>query len=189
MKWRLPESLNVGGSEYRIRTDFRDILTIFDAYNDPDLPDEAKTYIMLKIIYPDLDSIPPEHLQEAAEKAVEFMNCGQQDPDDKGKPALMDWNQDADILIPAINKVAGCEVRTMEHLHWWTFIGFYMEIGESLFSQVVNIRYKRAHGKKLEKWEKEFEKDNRKICRLNKRLSEEEQEQREAERKALEELI
>lgn len=188
MKWRLPESLNIGGSDFRIRTDFRDILTIFDAYDDPDLPDEAKTYIMLKIIYPDLDQIPQEHMQEAVDKAVEFMNCGMGE-DNGNKPALMDWNQDADILIPAINKVAGCEVRTMGHLHWWTFIGYYMEIGESLFSQVVNVRYKRAHGKKLEKWEKEFEKDNRKICRLNKRLSEEEQAQREAERKALEELI
>lgn len=188
MKWRLPESLNIGGSDYRIRTDFRDILTIFDAYNDPDLTDEAKTYVMMKIMYPDLETIPQEHLQEAADKAVEFMNCGMGD-DNTNKPALMDWNQDAGILIPAINKVAGCEVRTLEHLHWWTFIGFYMEIGESLFSQVVNIRYKRAHNKKLEKWEKEFEKDNRKICRLNKRLSEEEKAQRDAERKALEELI
>ena len=104
MKWRLPESLTVGGSDYRIRTDFRDILTIFDAYNDPDLTDEAKTYIMLKIMYPDLDTIPAEHLQEAAEKAVDFMNCGQ-GSDDTNKPALMDWNQDADILIPAINQI------------------------------------------------------------------------------------
>lgn len=188
MIWRLPESLKIGDSDFRIRTDFRDILTIFDAYNDPELSEDAKTYVMMNIMYPDLDQIPQENLQEAAEKAMEFINCGNEDDGSK-KPQLMDWEQDAEILIPAINKVAGFEVREKEHIHWWTFLGFYMEIGESLFSQVVNIRYKRAHGKKLEKWEQDFERENRNICKLKKRLTAEEQEIRKAEREALRELI
>lgn len=188
MSWRLPESLKIGDSDFRIRTDYRDILTIFEAFNDPELSDDAKTYVMLKIIYPDADNIPDDDLQEAVDKAIDFINQGQDYGDNK-KPKLMDWEQDEDILIPAINKVAGCEVRAVEHLHWWTFLGYYMEIGESLFSQVVNIRYKRSHGKKLEDWEKDFEKENRKLCRLEKKLTAEEQAQREAERKALEELI
>lgn len=188
MTWRLPESLKIGDSDFRIRTDFRDVLTVFNAYNDPDLTDDAKTFIMMRIMYPDLDKIPEELMQEAAEKAIEFLNCGQTD-DGKKKPQLMDWEQDAEIIIPAINKVAGCEVREKEHLHWWTFLGYYMEIGDGIFSQVVNIRYKRVHGKKLEKWEEEFERENRKLCKLRKRLTEEEKAQLEEDRKALEELI
>ena len=188
MSWKLPESLLVGDSTFRIRTDFRDILTIFEAYNDPDLPIDAKTYVMMNIIYPDYETIPAELMQEAAEKAVDFINMGQED-DDRKKPQLMDWQQDADILIPAINKVAGCEVRAVDHLHWWTFMGYYMEIGESLFSQVVGIRYKRAHGKKLEQWEKDFEKDNKHIVRLKKRLTAEEQAERDEFLKAIGELV
>lgn len=68
-------------------------------------------------------------------------------------------------------------------------MGYYMEIGESLFSQVINIRYKRAHGKKLEQWEKDFLKDNRKIVILHPRLTEEEKAAREADLAALRELI
>ena len=188
MSWELPESLPVGDSTFRIRTDFRDILTIFDAYNDPDLPIEAKTYVMLKIIYPDFEMIPEDLMQEAAEKAMDFINMGQED-DDRKKPQLMDWEQDADILIPAINKVAGCEVRAVDHLHWWTFMGYYMEIGDSLFSQVVSIRYKKAHGKKLDQWEKDFEKDNKQIVKLKKRLTAEEKADRDAFMEALKELI
>ena len=188
MKWRLPESLNIGGTDYRIRTDFRDILTILDACNDPELDEEAKSFVMLRIFYPDLDQIPTEYVQEAVEKAVEFIDYGQKD-DGRKKPQLMDWEQDADILIPAVNKVAGCEVRAVPYLHWWTFLGYYMEIGDGLFSQVVNIRYKHAHGQKLEKWEKDFERENRGICAIKKRLTAEEDAIREAERKALEELI
>ena len=187
MSWRLPESLDIGGSSFRIRTDFRDILKIFEAYNDPDLTIEEKTYVMMKIMYPGFDDIPADLLQEAADKAMEFINQGQED--DRKKPQVMDWEQDADILIPAINKVAGCEVRALEYLHWWTFLGYYMEIGDSLFSQVVSIRYKRAHGKKLEQWERDFEKENSSIVRLKKRLSAEEQAVHDAEMAALKELI
>jgi len=189
MMWRLPESLEVGGSVFRIRTDYRDILTIFQAYNDPDLPDWAKTEIMLKIIYPDYDQIPQDNLEEAAQKAVDFMNHGERD-DGRPKPKLMDWEQDEGLIVSAINKVAGTgDVRSLEYLHWWTFLGYYMEIGESLFTQVMNIRYKQAHHKKLEKWEREWERENRELIRLERAKSEEEYARDEAERRALRELI
>lgn len=186
MSWTLPASLTIRGASFRIRTDFRDILRIFEAFNDPDLDDRAKTYVMLRIIYPDFDKIPEDDMQEAADKAIDFINCGQEG---ESRHKLMDWEQDAEIIVPAINKVAGCEVRGLEYLHWWTFLGYYMEIGESLFSQVVNIRYKRAHGQKLEKWEKDFEKENRHLIQFKKKLSEEEKAALEADRAALKELI
>ena len=49
----------------------------------------------------------------------------------------MDWDQDAPLIVPAINKVLGGEVRAMPYLHWWTFVGAYMEIGEGVFSSVL----------------------------------------------------
>ena len=38
-----------------------------------------------------------------------------------------------------------------------------MEIGESLFSNIVHIRQKKAKGKKLEKWELDFYKENQSL--------------------------
>lgn len=189
--WKLPESLNVGGSLFRIRTDFRDVLTIFQALNDPDLPDFAKTEVMLRIIYKDVESIPQEHMEEAVKKAMEFINhIDEDDTPDRKRPSLMDWEQDADLIIPAINKVSGVgDVRSLPYMHWWTFLGYYMEIGECLFSQVLSIRYKRAHGKKLEKWEKDFERENRNLIRLRPKRSEAEIALAEEERKALKALL
>ena len=186
MTWTLPESLTVGDSAFAIRTDFRDILRILEAYNDPNLPDWAKTEVMMKILYVDFDAIPEGLLQEAADKAIDFIDMGM--PGEKG-PRLMDWEQDAPIIIPAINKVAGHEVRAEKYIHWWTFLGYYMEIGDSLFTQVVSIRDKKARGKKLEKWEKEFESSNKNLVRLKAKLTDEEAEQEKAERDALRELI
>ena len=51
----LPQTLKVGGRDWRIRTDFRDILKIFEAMNDRELEHEEKIYTMLYILYPDLE--------------------------------------------------------------------------------------------------------------------------------------
>ena len=168
----LPSSLHIGNREYRIRTDFRDILNILIAMNDPDLDMQCKAAVLLKILFPEWSQIPPEHLEEAYRKACDFIDCGQKD-DGKSHPGTVDWKQDAGIIIPAVNAIAHMEVRSLPHLHWWTFIGYFMEIRESLFSSVLNIRQKRAKHQKLEKWEQDFYRENRDIIDLKKKDSEE----------------
>lgn len=161
-RWMLPKSLNIGGKDYSIRYQFYAVLDVLAAYSDPDLEPEEKTEVLLTILYPDCQTIPSEHIAEAIEKAFEFIDCGQKD-EGKPKPRVMDWNQDADIIIPAINNVAGMEVRANPDLHWWTFLGFFMSIGDSLFSSVLHIRRKKKSGKKLEKWEEEFYRENKSL--------------------------
>lgn len=181
--WEFPTSLNVGGVEYEIRTDYRAVLDLLTALNDPELTDEdeqmtayMQSQVILQIMFPQFDDIPTEHWQEALNKASEFIDMGI--VDDRKKPKTMDWEQDAPILIPAINKVLNCEIRAQKYMHWWTFLGAYMEIGESLFSNIVNIRQKKAKGKKLEKWELDFYKENKSLIdfRQNNQRSDEERE-------------
>ena len=176
--WEMPVSLEVGGTGYSIRTDYRAVLDILSYFNDPDYEDDEKILICLDILYEDFDSIPPELWDEAYEKAKSFIDMGMEA--DKGKPTLMDWEQDAQIIIPAINHVIGREVRAEKYMHWWTFLSAYMEIGESLFSNVLNIRQKRARGKKLEKYEQEFYKENRSLINLKKKETEEDRKNKEA---------
>jgi len=57
--------------------------------------------------------------------------------------------------------VAGCEVRALPYLHWWTFLGYFNEMGECLFSQIVSIRKKLKSGKKLDKQDREWYRKNR----------------------------
>ena len=166
--WDFPTSLNIGGVDYEIRTDYRAVLDLFTALSDPELTDEdeqvtayMQNRVMLEIMFPQCDDIPLEHMQEALEKVTEFIDMGISD--DRKKPKTMDWEQDAPILIPAINRVLNCEIRAQKHIHWWTFLGAYMEIGESLFSNIVHIRQKKASGKKLEKWEQDFYNDNKSL--------------------------
>lgn len=184
--WELPTSLEVGGKEYAIRTDYRVILDILSAMNDPEIfesgmtEDEKKieqTMTMLQILYIDFDSIPPKDYQEAAEKAVDFIDCGIKG-DDKPKPRTMDWDQDAPIIAPEVSKVAGRDIRVGE-THWWEFFGYYLGIGEGVFNTIVSIREKRRKGKKLEKWEKEFYQNNKSLIDLKSKKIERSEEEKE----------
>ena len=174
--YELPTSLNIGGVSFSIRTDFRAIIDILIAQNDPNLNTYGKRLVMLKILYENWENIPPEHVEEACRKACEFIDCGQTDDDPgKPKPRLMDWGQDGEMIIPAVNKVANTEVRAAPYMHWWTFCSYFMEAGECLFNTVLGIRSKKAHGERLEKWEKKFYYDNKKIIDIRTQLSDEEQ--------------
>ncbi len=170
----LPKSVCVNGHDYSVRTDFRDVLKIVCAFNDPELENKEKVYICLCILYEDFDAIPKNEYEAAFKAALDFIDHGTQESDKKS-PCVMDWEQDESIMFPAINKVAGFETRTAEYIHWWTFVGYYMEISEGVFSHILSMRMKKAKHKKLDKWEQEYWNANKGICILKPKLTAEEQ--------------
>lgn len=160
----LPTSLEVGGQEWEIRSDYRIVLRIFEAMEDNELTESEKLYITLDLIYVDFEKMPKDFYQEAYEKASKFMECHDRS-DDKKNPKLINWEKDEHMIFPAINTVAGCEVRALEYMHWWTFLGYFESVdNESLWSFVLSIRQKRANGKKLEKYEQDFYRKNIALC-------------------------
>lgn len=177
--WELPTYLTVGGENWNIRSDFRAVLDILKYFNDPEYDQDEKWAICLDILYEDFANMPYQLHNEAAERAIEFIDMGMKD-DGKQKPHTMDWEQDAEVIIPAVNRVTGKEIRALEYMHWWTFLGAYMEIGECLFSSILNIRIKKSKGKKLEKYEQEFYRDNKKLIDLQVKKAERSEEEKEA---------
>lgn len=194
--WKLPDSITVAGTAYKIRTDYRVVIDLLCALSDPDMTgatqDETNlihAMLMLQIIVPDWQRMPQEHYIEAIKAINAFIDMGEADTDKKTSVRLMDWTQDARMIIPAVNRVVGHEIRLDTYMHWWTFMGAYMEIGECAYTHILGIRHKRAKGQKLEKWEQEYIKDNRDLVILKNRLSDEEQKERAAEKQALDDLL
>lgn len=184
----LPKSLEAGGRSYEIRTDYRVVLNIFEAFADPELDRREKCYVCLKCLYKDFDSIPQSDMEQAAERAYWFINGGDM-PKTVSDVKLIDWEQDERLFFPEINRAAGCEVRAVGYMHWWTFLGYFSVIGEGLFSEIIHIRRKRAQGKPLDKTESEFLRSHRELIDFKKRLTAE-QMQAEAEDEAfLKELL
>ena len=58
----LPTELEVNEKRYRIRSDYRDILKIIQAYNDPELEEKEKCKLALKILYINNEGIPEKDI-------------------------------------------------------------------------------------------------------------------------------
>ena len=168
----LPQTVNVCNHEYEIRSDFRDILTIISAYNDDELTDNEKIFVCLRRFYKQVEQLPKkqEAYEEALQAAHTFIECKLSN--DRPSPKVVNWEKDEQMIFPAINKIAGMEVRTVPYMHWWTFLGYFMAVDrDDLWGTVLTIRQKKATGKKLEKHEKEFLKTNPDLCALESRDS------------------
>ena len=165
----LPTTINIEGKICPIRDDgdYRMVLDCFIVLQDSELADNYERVLSALIIfYGDLDvdivlQLSQDEIQLRVKEMYNFFECNQDNTyANKNGYKLMDWDQDSQLVVSAINNVAGKEIRAEEYLHWWTFMGYYMSIGESAFSTIVSIRYKIITGKKLEKHEKEFKNDN-----------------------------
>ena len=184
--YTLPTTVKIRDNDFKIRNkgDFRMVLDCFNALQDNNLSQQERVISSLIIFYDDVHSYEDlcvlfkddEDLKLAIEKMYEFFNCNQKEVGAKQNYKLIDWDNDSQIICSAINNVANIEIRSLEYLHWWTFMGYYISIGESVLSTVVSIRHKIATGKKLEKYEKDFRKDNPNYFNFDYRTSEQREE-------------
>lgn len=174
MNLYLPKQLDICGTTYAIRWDFRAALDICAALSDRDLSDQERALAALMILYPEFDRMPRDHYEEALKRCFWFLNGGE--PERKTKPArrLMDWEQDFNLIVGPVSRVLGADVRGMPELHWWSFLTAYMEIGDCLFAQVVSLRSKRAKGQKLTKEERVWYRENKDIVDLRTHYTDEE---------------
>lgn len=174
INYYLPEKIEIDGCEYKIRNrgDYRVVLDVISVLNDIELSDSQKSYCASYIFYK--NKIKAEHSIQAIEEMLNFINLGKNERDNKKTLVLMSWEKDFDIICAPVNKILGCEIRSVAYLHWWTFISGYMEIGECMFSTVISIRKKQKLGKKLDKWEQEFYRNNREKIDLQSDMTAEE---------------
>lgn len=155
--YELPVQATFGEQVYHLHTDFRVILKILQVLEEPVLPEVLRWRVALGLFYD--RPVPPAHQAEAMEFLADFLRCGQQS--DKAGPKLLDWQQDAPAIISGVNAAAGCEVRAMKNVHWWTFLSWFHAMPPGQLSTVVSIRDKLRRGKQLEPWEKEFYRENK----------------------------
>ena len=169
-KYILPTELEISGVMCPIKSDYRDILQLFNILDEPNLLDSEKIIIALDMFYKTDDY--KKDINEAVFNMFQFMS-----PDEdfnnpsptSNKTPLFNWDQDFNLIIAPINKSMGKDIRGLDYLHWWTFLSAFMEIGECTFATYVSIRDKLNHGKKLDKTETKIYKEHRNQIRLKKK--------------------
>ena len=170
--WDFPTSFTYRYQTWEIRSDFRAVLDVMEVLADESITDEERAYVALSVFYINYD--PAQMDEETNRSALTWMQWfirGGVDDDKATGPRVMDWDQDFRLIAPPVNRVLGYECRSAAYLHWWTFLGAYLEIGDCYFAQVVNIRSKKAKGKKLDKSDQEFYNRHRQDIDLTREIS------------------
>ena len=164
--YELPTTVetNCGVLHIRDRGDYRMVLDCFGLLDDVELEENERILAGLMVLYEEFDELETVatygDIEGAINKMYLFFNCNDTQVGANAHGKVVDWQQDSTIICSAIHNVANTEVRALEYLHWFTFMGYYMAIGECNFATVVGIRDKLLQGKKLEKFEQDFKRDN-----------------------------
>lgn len=184
--WYLPTTVKTHDINFNIRNecDYRIVLDVINVIEDKDFTADEIAECTLMLFYENIEQLNEieddiersEALQYLFEEMFKIINLGEVSAEKNTKPAIMNWSKDFKLLVSPISRVIGYDVRKPEHTHWWTFVGAYMEIGDCSFANIVSIRNKRYKGKKLEKWEEEFYRENRELIDLPYNLAPEDEE-------------
>lgn len=165
--YELPISVDIAGQSFAIRDkgDFRMVLDCFAMLNDYNVEFKERIAGALMTFYDGIKELSDLEklgdLEEAVKEMYKFFNCETPEVEQSHKDyKLIDWEIDEMLVSSAINQVIGKEIRSEPYVHWWTFMGYYMAIGECTLSTVVSIRHKIAASEKLEKYEKKFRIEN-----------------------------
>lgn len=144
---RLPEAIRVNGKAYEINSDFRDCLRIIMAYEDNDLTAYEKQLVLLSNLYREIP--PEEDAKEAAEKAVKFLNGGEEEGEGSmtSNLRLFSFTKDARFVFSAFQQTHGIDLQKVE-LHWWQFLTLFMDLGaDTMFCNLVGLRKRIKTGK------------------------------------------
>lgn len=152
----LPTKIRVNDKIYDINYDYRSIIKIITAFEDPNLYDVEKVKIMVNLLY--RDNIPNENLEEACKKASLFIDLGQKITKRTTK-RIYSFSKDANYIFSGINQTHHIDLSLNPNLHWWKFMALFMDMGtDCFFSNLVYFRKRRNEGKLTKEEKKEYKK-------------------------------
>lgn len=143
-----PEAIQVGDKVLAINTDFRVGLQILLDFEDLELADWSRQYLMINRLYADLPE--EKDYEEAAMQAVKYLNGGESDLEGESreaKPRVYSFKEDGQLIYAAFHQTHGIDLKTAQ-MHWWKFLALFMDLGsETHFNSLVNMRSRYYEGK------------------------------------------
>ena len=152
---KLPKTIEIHGQEYQINSDFRACLSIILAFEDEELTDLEKQFVMIRNLYEDR----PDDFQAAMDAGMEFLNGGAHGVQGSDGPRVYSFSKDANLIFAAFHQTHGIDLEAVEYLHWWKFMALFMDLGQNTtFCELVSLR-KRVKTGKASKEEKAAARD------------------------------
>ena len=140
---KFPTKIRIDNTDYEVNSDYRNCLKIILAFEDEELTIEEQYYIMLNLLYKEM----PENIELAIEKAILFLNCGEEYEALESKRTYS-FNKDSKYIYSAMNQTHNIDLESIEYLHWWKFVFLFMDVDKDCtFSYITSLRYKKNNGK------------------------------------------
>lgn len=121
---KFPETVLVDGVEYKVVTDFREWIKLYDLLNDDDIDEYIKANIMLEWF----DGEIPPNIEEALKALGRFLAAYElYDDTKKGKskgrldvPAFS-FSEDAKDIYSAFLNYYDINIQNIDYMHWYEF--------------------------------------------------------------------
>lgn len=152
---KLPTKIKINKNIYDINYDYKTAIKTLMAFEDNELTQSEKYYILLNNIYK--DKIPRNDEIEAIRKGIKFLNLGveEQDSDNKNSQRIYSFNKDSSYIYSGISQTHKVDIEKETNLHFWKFMSLFMDMKpECMFGELVYYRKRKQEGK-LTKEEKQ----------------------------------
>ena len=133
----VPSSLMIGGTEYKIHTDYRMWikyqLILFDSEEDD--PEELYQKI-LDLVFVDRKPLPKDY-EETTNQIMWFYRCGKPVPKNTGKhKEIFSYEYDDGYIAAAFRQQYQMDL-DKENLHWWKFYAYFLSLQDN--TEIVKI--------------------------------------------------
>lgn len=131
----LPETVEVDGSAFNIRSDYRTVLRCFKLIDDKNVPEEHKPLILYKMFF--ADKVP----RNGMNAFMDFVRCGEH----PGEPSMdtdFDFEQDAQEIYSGFVQLYGIDLFET-NMHWYKFRALLGGVfsSDTALSKKVEIRH------------------------------------------------
>ena len=170
----LPKAILIDDKDYKINADYQSAIRIINAFEDKNLLDQEKAYILIELLYKE----QPHNIEMAVKKGIQFLDCGDANNNEGGgqnEGRRYSFKHDEKYIFAGVNKVLNSRLSKGEFVHWWEFVMAFMELPEDcLMSRIIYFRTQYAKGK-LSREEKLLYVKNKSIFQLPEELDNEEE--------------
>lgn len=156
---KLPTKIKVNEKIYDINYDYKTAIKTLMAFEDEELTQNEKCYILLNNIYK--NEVSKKDEEEAIIKAIKFLNLGDtcESENKKTKPRIYSFNKDSSYIYSGINQTHKIDLEKDSNLHFWKFMSLFMDMTpECMFGEIIYYRKRKQEGKLTKEEKQQYEK-------------------------------
>lgn len=156
MIFGLPDTVDICGHKYPIRTDFRIGIKFEQMFDERSLNEDEQIAVLVKALALWFPQVPTK-VSEAIEAMLWFYRCGEDisDHDTDSNSRIYDLRYDEAYLHAAFLTQYDIDLYSA-NLHWWEFSSLFKALDECRLTQIIGYRSVKIDPSNMSKSEQEF---------------------------------